>query len=323
MFKKKKKSHVSLELNDYVLRGLVVKGPNIEDWQVVELPLSEGMVEGAMINDEMALFELVKENLAKLGGKKQDVRIFVPDTSVLLKTFEHPDTIKSEKLLEYVQMELGRSIHLPFKDPLVDIYDHEQDDGQAVLFAVPPEEVGKWMGILLDTQLNPVTADIRSLSNLRLLQQMNKIDEERTYLVSAWSINELSICIYSTGQVEFLRFQNIETDMAKWIAMETETGLQFKYDGDIQDYRLQVTDQVLELDRIMNFFRFSLYKGEKSVEEVIIMGDNPLLQSISEFLLDNITVPITVIDDAAIQEFYPQFEAKHASLLGLALKEVD
>ena len=55
----------------------------------------------------------------------------------------HSAEIKSEKLLEYVQMEIGRTIHLPFQEPLVDVYDHTPDDGHAVLFAAPSEEVGK------------------------------------------------------------------------------------------------------------------------------------------------------------------------------------
>ncbi|MER1985528.1 MAG: hypothetical protein ABS948_06490 [Solibacillus sp.] len=30
------------------------------------------------------------------------------------------------------------------------------------------------------------------------------------------SINGVSICIYSLGQVGFLRYQTIETDLTKW-----------------------------------------------------------------------------------------------------------
>ena len=156
-------------------------------------------------------------------------------------------------------------------------------------------------------------------------EQIRKQEEKarRQKEIADWSINELSICIYSAGQVEFLRYQSIDTDMSKWVANLDETGdVTFTYNGDIQDYRLLVTDQVLELDRMMNFFKFSLHKGEKSVDEIIIMGDNPLLDNISAFLRDNLATPITVIDDVAIEKVYPQFKAKHASLIGLALKEV-
>ena len=184
MFNFKKKSNVSIELNDYVMRALVKKGPNVAQWSMHEIPLPQGVVQDATITDEMALFELLKENTSKLGGKKQNVRMFVPDTSVLLKTFDHPTDVEGEKLKEYVQMELGQSIHLPFQEPLVDVYDPVPGDGSATLFAAPPEEIQKFMGLLMDIHMQPEVADIRALCNLRLLEQMKKISDHQTYLIA-------------------------------------------------------------------------------------------------------------------------------------------
>lgn len=320
----RKKSHVSIELNDYVLRALVSKGPNLAQAQCFDIPLSQGILQDAAIIDEMSLFEIIKANVAEWGGKRQNVRFFVPDTSVLLKTIEHPDDIADMKGLRgYVQMEVGHSIHLPFQEPLVDVYDPVPEDGKAVVFAAPPEEVRKFMGILLDNHLSPQAADIRALANLRLLESLELINDKKTYLIADWSINELSICIYSEGNVEFLRFQAIETDLEKWQTQhdgDNEYDISFTYKGDIQDYRMIVTDQVLELDRMMNFFKFSLHKGEKSVDEIIILGDNPLLSNITEFLAENFDNRIIEINDTLIGKKYPGFKAKHASLIGLALK---
>ena len=323
MFKLKKKSHVSIEVNNYVLRVLVSRGPNLVQPQCYEIPLPEGIIQDATIMDETALYEFLKEHASKLGGKKQNVRFFVPDTSVLLKTIEHPDHISGEELEGYVQMEIGHSIHLPFQEPLIDVYDPVPEDGKAVIFAAPPEEVQKLIGILLDNHFKPQLADIRALANLRLLEHLEMVNAKKTYLIADWSINELSICIYSEGNVEFLRFQSIDTDLAKW-RHEVMNGahVKFSYDGDIQDYLLVLTDQVLELDRMMNFFRFSLHKGEKSVDEIIIMGDNPLLNDIKDILLKQFQLPIHMVDDRQIDSKFPGFKAKYAALLGLALKEV-
>jgi type IV pilus assembly protein PilM len=322
MFNFKKKSHLSVELNDYVLRGLVKKGPAIEQWQIVEIALPHGVISEASIVDEMGLYEILKENVQALGGKNQAVRIFVPDTSVLLKTFEHPEDVETSKLSEYVQMELGRSIHLPFQEPLVDVYDPTPNDGQAVLFAVPPDEVGKFVGVLQDVNLQPEVADIRALCNLRLLEHIQLLDAAKTYLIADWSINELSICIYTNGHVEFLRYQSVETDISKWQVVDTNNGIDFEYEGDLQEYMIRINDQVLELDRILNFFKFSLHKGEKTVDEMIMIGDNPHLHEISELITENISTPLLIVDDAIIEGHYPNFKAKHASLIGLALKEV-
>lgn len=319
----KKKSHVSLSINDYVLRALVSKGQNLEQPVIYELPLPKGVVQEGTIVDEIALFEIIKTNAPKWGGKKQQVRLFVPDTSVLFKAFDHPTELTGQALKEYVQMEIGQSIHLPFQDPLVDVFDHKEGDGQAVLFAAPSEEVTKMIGLLLDNHLQPQVADIRALCNLRLLEHIHLLDAHKTYLMTDWSINELSICIYSKGNVEFLRFQAIETNLENWQDQQSEDGdVTFVYNGELDDYRAMITDQVLEIDRMMNFFKFSLHKGEKSVDEIVVLGDNPLLQNIATFLTNNLATPVKLIDDEVIAQHFPNCKAKHVSLLGLALKEV-
>ncbi|WP_332649398.1 type IV pilus biogenesis protein PilM [Lysinibacillus sp. 54212] len=324
MLTMKKRSHVSISINDYIVRALVSKGQKLEQPVIYELPLPKGVVQDGAVVDELTLFEIVKSNVAKWGGKKQNVRLFVPDTSVLLKTFDHPAQLTGKALKEYVQMEIGQSIHLPFQEPLLDVYDHQEGDGQAVLFAAPPDEVTKLIGLLLDCHLQPQVADIRALCNLRLLEHINLLDSHKTYLITDWSINELSICIYSKGNVEFLRFQSIETNLENWQDhMATEGDVTFTYNGELDDYRAMITDQVLEIDRMMNFFKFSLHKGEKSVDEIVVLGDNPLLQSIADFLSENLVTPVKLVDDSVVSQRFPNCKAKHASLLGLALKGVN
>lgn len=323
MFKKKKKSHVSIEINDYVVRALVVKGQELEQASVYEVELPQGVMEEASIQDEMALFDVLKAHASKWGGKNQNVRFFVPDPSVLLKAFDHPNDVETNKLKEFVEMELGHTIHLPFENPLIDVYDPQEGDGQAMMFAAASDEVYKYMDLFLDIKMHPTVADIRPLCNLRVVEHMQLLDEEKTYLVANWLINELSICIYSNGHVDFLRYQPIPTDLNEWRAKPlTDDELEFVYNGELDDYRMTVSDQVLELDRIMNFFRFSLHKGEKAVDEIIVMGDNPILTTIHAFLQNNLAVPVKIVDDALIEKHFPGFKAKHASLLGLALKEV-
>ncbi|WP_155590371.1 type IV pilus biogenesis protein PilM [Lysinibacillus cavernae] len=323
MFKRKRKSHVSIELKDYVLRAIVAKGPEPSHWQGYEYPLPADIVENGAIVDEVSLFEIIKEQVVKWTGKKQAVRMFVPDTTVLLKSFEHPKDVKPQELRGYAEMELGHSIHLPFQDPLIDVYDPDAEDGKAILFAAPSEEITKMVGMLLDVSLDPEAVDIRALCNIRLLEHMSMLVPNKTYLIAEWSINELSISIFSNGQVEFLRYQSIETDMAQWQGKNVnEFSYQFLYNGETEDYQMVVMDQVLEIDRMMNFFKFSLHKGEKTVDEIIMLGDNPLLKSIGTLLSSNLETPLMIVDEAIIEKFFPHFKKEFSTLLGLALKEV-
>lgn len=323
MFNRKKNSHVSIEINDYVLRSLVMKGSDISQAKVFEVEIPNEIIEESVVKDEMALFEIFKENASRWGGKNQSVRFLVPDSSILLKAIDHPNDVKSDKLREYVEMELGHSIHLPFDNPLIDVFDPVEGDGKAMMVAASSEEVNKYINLFLDINMRPEVADVRALCNLRLLESMGLVREDRTYLLTNWLINELSIAIYSNGNLDFQRFQPIGTDLQQWNAkVSGEHQIEFLFNDDLNNYRMLISDQVLELDKIMNFYRFSLNKGDKGVDEIIIMGDNPYLDLIQSFLQDNFQLPIKLVDDTLVQQHYPGFKAKHASILGLALKEV-
>ncbi len=114
MFKSKKNRFVALEVNEYVIRAIVMNSLDIKQAVVYEHPLQPGIIEGDTIRDEMALFDELKELVPAWGIKRHDVRFFVPDSSVMMKSFEHPTDVVAGKLKAYVEMELGRTIHLPF-----------------------------------------------------------------------------------------------------------------------------------------------------------------------------------------------------------------
>lgn len=321
MFKKKAKRYVALDLSEYMVRAIVMAGPDMEQSAVYEYPLNAGIFEGDILTDEMALYETMKGLIQEWHIKRYDVRFFVPDSTVMMKTFEHPSDVTSTKLKGYVEMELGRTIHLPFAQPLIDVYDFNSNDGEAVLFAAPSEEVHKIAGLLDDLHLDPVVADVRSLSTIRFLEKSIGLEENKSYLITEWSISGVSISIYNGGKVEFLRYQSIDTFKEKWQSKSLDNEVSFTYEGELEGYRMQLIDQIAEIDRILNFYKFSLYKGEKAVDEIITLGDSPEMDYIASEMKANFITPVRYIDDAEVQVYHPNLKSKHVPLIGLIYRE--
>ncbi|MEK3995760.1 pilus assembly protein PilM [Psychrobacillus sp. FSL K6-2365] len=321
MFKKKTKRYVALDLNEYIVRAIVMAGSDIEQAAVYEYPLNKDIFENDILVDEMALYETLKTIIELWGIKRYNVRFFVPDSTVMMKTFEHPSDVTSAKLKGYVEMELGQTIHLPFSQPLIDVYDFKPDDGEAVLFAAPSEEVNKIAGLLDDLHLNPTTADVRSLATIRFLEKTIGLEERLSYLIAEWSISGVSISIYTGGKVEFLRYQTIDTFKEKWQSKEENNETSFSYEGQMEEYQSQLIDQIAEIDRILNFYRFSLYKGEKAVDEIIILGDSPEMDYIASEMIANFVTPVKHIDDSQVQVYHPNLKSKHIPLIGLVYRE--
>lgn len=321
MFKKKAKRYVALDLNEYIVRALVMASPDIEQADVYEYPLNKGIFENDILIDEMALYEMMKTCIQEWGIKRYNVRFFVPDSTVMLKTFEHPSDVNSAKLKGFVEMELGQTIHLPFSQPLIDVFDSNPNDGEAILFAAPSEEVNKIAGLLDDLHLEPTTADVRSLATIRFLENTIGLEEKMSYLISEWTISGVSISIYTGGKVEFLRYQSIDTFNEKWQSNNDSDEITFSYDGDLEEYHAQLIDQIAEIDRILNFYRFSLYKGEKAVDEIITLGDSPEMNYIASEMKANFDTPVRYIDDSQVQIYHPNLKSKHIPLIGLVYRE--
>ncbi|MER2071729.1 MAG: pilus assembly protein PilM, partial [Psychrobacillus sp.] len=171
-FKKKTSRYVVMDINEFSIKAVVINTNQIENAVIYQAPLKEGIFEGDVLVDEMAFYELMKELLEKWGLKRLDVRFFVPESTVMMKTFEHPDDVATENLKGFVEMELGRSIHLPYSQPLLDVYDFKQGDGEATLFAAPSEEIIKMAGLLDDLSLHPSVAEIRALASIRFFEEV-------------------------------------------------------------------------------------------------------------------------------------------------------
>lgn len=323
MFFGKKKRQVSLVYNDFALKVLTSSSNDFAHADVHSIPLDEGIVVDGIIEDELAFFELLKDHVKNWGIKGQNVSFYVPESTVMMKAIEHPQELEDVvSIKQYVEMEIGRTIHLPFENPLIDIYDAKQGDGKATIFATNAEEVQKVVGLLTDAGLTPVVADIKVISLIRLVNLLLPNLVNTTTLLANWSINELSLVIYSFGEVEFLRFQTIETERSKWQSRYTEDDFDYFYNDEISQYQNALFEPLAEIERIINFYQYSLNKGEKGVDQIVVLGDSPELKYIAEMLESQVTLPVHVLTDQVMEEEFPNFKASQASLISLALKEV-
>ena len=147
------------------------------------------------------------------------------------------------------------------------------------------------------------------------------MEENKSYLITEWSISGVSISIYTGGKVEFLRYQSIDTFKEKWQSKDYKNEIIFNYEGELEEYRMQLIDQIAEIDRILNFYKFSLYKGEKAVDEIITLGDSPEMDYIASEMKANFITPVRYIDDAQVQVYHPNLKSKHVPLIGLIYRE--
>ncbi|MDZ5712365.1 type IV pilus biogenesis protein PilM [Jeotgalibacillus haloalkalitolerans] len=323
------KKTVSLMIQDYVIRMAASAKGSGQSITLREEPLPVGMIEDGQIVDEQKFYELMKELVDSWDLKKSRVQFFVPDSSVLMKPVMIPSDIKQEALKEYFMMEAGQSLHFPFEDPLIDVIRLEQvtksrtgqGETPGILFASPHEDITAYANAFEDVKMKPVAAEIRALAIHRFLDSLQFLKKSKTYLISEWSLNALNISIFSENVIDFMRYQSIETVLSDWKPERDGEELHFTFHGDQAFYEQQLEDRIAEIERLMNFYRFSLHKGEKEIDEIILTGDNPYLKEIGQKLESYYQLPVTITDETFLDTYHQGLKAKHTGLIGLMQKE--
>ncbi|MBQ0140225.1 MAG: pilus assembly protein PilM [Kurthia sp.] len=315
------KKRIALIYTEYKIQLLNFVSRDTTKSSIIEQELPKDVIRDGLVVDEVAFFEIVKKIVKEHKLKGQQVIFAIPENAVTMRSVEHPPDLRGESIKEHFEMEVGNTLHLPFEEPIIDLYDADDTDGQATLYATNGAEVMKVQQLLADAGLKPYVADIKSLANLRIVEQFYPNLEKAITMVLSVALNEFSLSIYSNREVGFIRFHSIETDIENWQLIEQEDEFVYEYKGDIDQYKTNLIDAFAEINRIMNFYRFSINKENQSIEQIMLIGDNPELGYIQNMLMSQFEMPIFMIKDEQVQEAYPNLYARNAEIIGFALHD--
>lgn len=320
--KSKKIIHISIK--DYAIRLVETNGRDISMVKLVEERiLPPGMIEQGKIVDEMAFYDFMKTTVKELRIKNRQVRFNVPDPIVIMRQAEIPTKLKEkEEIRDYLQIEIGKSIHLPFQEPIIDlVYPEQRDAEQINFFAAPGEELRKYTEIFADADLKPIAADVGMLGNYRYFEHMDQVHTDHVYLIVEFNIASIYLGIFHQHQLEFLRYQDLDLDFIHPEQdLETEKVI-WKYVQDEVTVQGIMQDQVNELERVMNFYRFSLHKGERSVTDIVLLGDYPSLHAVYKSLkIQYEGVSITRLQERWTPATGEQIDTVFIPVFGLALR---
>lgn len=293
---------INLLIDDYAIRMVELGG----DWKIHTLKekiIPSGLLERGRILNEVELYQFLQEVVREWKVQRRRVRILAPDSMIILRKVEFPAELEDDAINGHFYMELGQSLYLPFEHPILDVYplpenEQQSENRKGILFAAPEEEVRKMVDILEDAGLIPIAVDIRPLGIYRYFtNQIASIKPEDTYLFFEVNLQSIHISIFSEHLPEFLRYTELDILDKDWEANVTAEGfVEWTYTGDEHRLKGLMMDQMIELERIMNFYQFSMKKGERAVSHIIVLGDFPNLHMVQDFIKESLLVPVQLLD---------------------------
>lgn len=318
----KHNNFINITFRDHVIRMVELKSLNpLTVKRTKERFLPPNIVRDGKIVDENIFRLIFEECVEEWGLKRKHVRFVVPDQFVVTRKLSIPSNVMDDEIIGHLYLELGSTIHLPFEDPVFDVHVLQRSDKtDLVLFASPEEMVTQVSSIFEENKMKPTVADVSSLCLYRLYYEFGQRNENDHLLIIHFDISCITLSIFMKHAPVFVRTIAIPADIKIWEVSETNTRMEWA--GDIIQFNVFLEDFIKEVERIMNFFRYSLNQGTDEVKRVLLYGDHPNFPLVLAKLRERITVPVDTYEQDVYTQDQEVVDPKFYFPLGLALKEV-
>ncbi|MBO9606319.1 MAG: pilus assembly protein PilM [Paenibacillaceae bacterium] len=176
----------------------------------------------------------------------------------------------------------------------------EQALCDVLLVAAPLELIESYVEIAEAAGLTPFSIEFKALSLHRLVSQLDMVHEGQTFLLL--DINEASsdLSIFHDQQLKITRNVPVSFTMqTKPQAPPTDADQLFAEFADttdvLSDFRNICADLAHEVERLMNFYRYSLNNRTHEFAKLIVSGDVERLHDIVDYFKERLNVPIQVL----------------------------
>jgi type IV pilus assembly protein PilM len=318
---------INLIITDHSIRFLELKNSSIQSvhrWGEHFLP--DGIIREGKIVDKITLSMIIEECLGKWKIQKRLVKFLVPDPLVIIRKIRIPKDIKEDEITGYLYLELGTSIHLPFDEPVFDtsILSRDNDSTEILLFAAPEKQVMEYANLLSDLRLKPISAEISPLAIYRLYHHLDMAQTDESLMVVQFDIDRVNISMFENQAPIFMHYLPSEFNTTIWDIKRTANDqYELKFIGDPEELTNIFEEYFKEISKLMDFYRYSIHQGSKSISKILLNGDHPLIEIILSELESRYDVTVQTITLRELNSRKTaQIPMAFYLALGLSLKEV-
>ncbi|KFZ42488.1 pilus assembly protein PilM [Anoxybacillus flavithermus] len=283
----------NIVIKDHVIRYVELKQQKplvlhmCEEW-----PLPEGIVRDGKIVDEEQLTYIMEQCVDMWKMKHRRVRFLVPDPLIVIRKIPLPTEIEHDDIRSYLFMEIGATIPLPFDDAVFDyaVLEKTKEALHVLLFAAPEASVMQYAELFEAVKLKPIVADISPLSLYRLFYTFDLANDVDHFLFVQFDLSSLNVSVFHQHRPIFTRQLAFDSQWTYW--EKTNNGWKWLKEGEPER---QLEDVYKELERVMNFYRFSLQQGKAQITRIVMTGDHPLAHTFSNLLQERLDVTVEML----------------------------
>lgn len=177
-----------------------------------------------------------------------------------------------------------------------------EDKGESLqcdvmLVAAPKEIIEEYSMLLHSAGLEPISVEIKALSLFRLIKTTTFIDPKSTFLLVDINENISDLSIFHDEQLKITRTVPLEfVDQTDQPRGEMDPDLSFLGFNDIDaDFKNSRNELAHELERLINFYRYTLKNRNQEFDHIIVSGDVLRLIDISTFIEEKLSIKVVTL----------------------------
>lgn len=192
-----------------------------------------------------------------------------------------------------------------------------------MLVAAPQELISEYEEIFSATSLKLLSMEFKALSLFRLIDTTGLTDSKSTLMTIDINDHITDASIFYEKQLKITRTYPMNFAVKSPDSKDSSAMfLQFDKDDD-SDFLNMCNDLGYELERLMNFYRYTLNNRDQEFSDILVTGDIQRISEIVEILNERLTVNVSLMFSQQIQSVHPQFSEFFSSIavpMGLALR---
>lgn len=280
----------------------------------VRVPLPEGVMNDGRLEDPEQLRQTMRKALdAKKWGTKT-VHFAVPSQLAMVRLLRMPD-VPQRAMKKLMDFECTNNIHFPFDDPHYDFVklkrkespmappisepaDPEREtQGEArlcdvMLVAASRSVLNQYVSLFSDLKLHIKCMDLKAFSLLRLAERMNLAEPERTVLMVDVNASSCDLSIIFNNEIQITR--NIPSTFGKSQSAGNDELDQWfaEFSGNSSDFENASQELISEMERLINFYRYTLNKRDKEIEDIWVSGDLDDMDRLLSLMSERMNRPV-------------------------------
>jgi len=324
-FKVSTKKKVNMIISDHVIRYLDASKPELDEIKSFgEKFIPSGIIEEGKIIDKERFLLLLQECVKEWKLKGNQVQFLVPDPFIVVRKIEIPGDIHDEEIKGYLFLELGSTIHLPFENPVFnyEVLGIQEGRKEILLFAAPEVVVQDYTQLFIQAGLEPIVADISPLAIYRLYYKLFEPQEDGIPILSLqFNLQTVTASIFVNHKLIFVRQLKMNVALDQWNIAQDGSEEKLIWNGDDNYLLFEIQEMVEEVERIINFYQYSLNKnGGDGISQILLTGDHPHLTDIKVNLEQSLETDIITLTKHSRLGKNLADQTSYYLLAGLALK---